>query len=195
MKLTEVKLKKMILEALKNSSIRSFGIPKPDEKLRSQLGDSNFDKIQSLDPNQSLVMKQTFDDAYPSPIKQESIEDILKPYGFEEMILDTPDKSDYVYRTFERGRGPYYTFIFFYQVLPTAFVGRRGESRRYPNSIRYGFKLKKNYRDILFEKKGSIQVPKMFDHDFLDTEEKQNLESFLIKKEKDVIIKALETLP
>ena len=193
--LTEAKLKQMILEALKNSSIRSFGIPTPDEKLRSQLGDSNFDKIQSLDPNQSLVMKQSFDDAYPSPIKQESIEDILKSYGFEESILPSGDKSDYIYRVFRRGRGPYYEFVFYYQVLSTAFVGRRGESRRYPNSIRYGFKLKKNYRDILFEKKGSIQVPKMFNHDFLDTEEKQNLESFLIKKEKDVIIKALETLP
>ena len=184
----------MIVEALRNSKFQDFGISTPDEKLRSQLGDQTYDKLQSLDPEQSLVMKQAFDDAYPSPIKQESIEDILKSYGFEEMILDTPDKSDYIYRTFERGRGPYYTFVFFYQVLPTAFVGRRGGSERYPKSIRYKFTLKKDYRVGLFLKEGSIQVPKMFDHDFLDAQERQNFESFIIKKEKDAIIKALEEL-
>ena len=198
MKLTEAKLKQMILEAIKNSKFQDFGIPTPDEKLRSDLGDSNFDKIQSLDPDQSLVMKQSFDDSYPSPIKQESIEDILKSYGFEESILPSGDKSDYVYRVFRRGRGPYYEFVFYYQTVPTSVVSgypSKYDTRRYPNSIRYGLRLRKNYRDILFEKKGSIQVPKMFNHDFLDTDEKQNLESFLIKKEKDVIIKALETLP
>ena len=45
MNLTEAKLKQMILEALKNSSPRSFGIPTPDEKLRSDLGGDLFDKI------------------------------------------------------------------------------------------------------------------------------------------------------
>ena len=91
-----------------------------------------------------------------------------------------------------------YQFVFFYQTVPTPFASknrREFDSRRYPNSIRYGFTLKKDYRDILLKKEGSIQVPKMFNHDFLDTEEKQNLESFLVKKEKDAIIKALETLP
>lgn len=195
MKLTEAKLKQMILEAIKNSKLQDFGILTPDEKLRAELGDEMFDKIQALDPEQSAVFKQTFDPNYPEAIKQESIEDILKSYGFKESILPSGDKSGYIYRVFERGRGPYYEFVFYYQVLPTAFVGRRGESRRYPNSIRYGFELKKNYRDILLEKKGYILVPEMFNHDFLDTEEKQNFESFLIKKEKDSIIKALETLP
>ena len=199
MKLTEAKLKQMILEALKSSKFQDFGIPTPDEKLRSDLGDSNFEKIQSLDPDQSLVMKQSFDDAYPSPIKQESIEDILKSYGFEERTKNTDyhDFGEFVYRTFLRGRGPYYEFVFFYQTVPTFRAQRfrrEYDSKRYPKSVKYGFKLTKDYRDILFEKRDSIQVPKMFKHDFLDVEERQNLESFLIKKEKDNIIKALEEL-
>ena len=195
MKLTEAKLKQIILEALKSSKFQDFGIPTPDEKLRSQIGDANFDKIQALDQNQSDVMKQTLDPDYPERTQTDSLTDILESYGFEEMIFDTPDRSDFVYRTFERGRGPYYSFVFSYQVLPTAFISRRGDSRRYPKSIRYGFTLKKDYRVGLFQKKGSIQVPKMFDHDFLDAQERQNFESFIVKKEKDAIIKALEALP
>ena len=82
MKLTEAKLKQMIMEALKNSSIRSFGIPTPDEKLRADLGDDMFDKIQSVDPEQSEVFKQSLDPNYPSSIKQESFEDLLGPLGW-----------------------------------------------------------------------------------------------------------------
>lgn len=198
MKLTETKLKQMILEAIKNSKLQDFGILTPDEKLRAELGDEMFDKIQAVDPEQSEVFKQTFDPNYPEAIKQESIEDILKSYGFEESILPSGDKSDYVFRVFRRGRGPYYEFVFYYQTVPTVRVSgypSKYDTRRYPSSIRYGFKLRKDHRNTLFEKKGSIQVPEMFNHDFLDIEEKQNLESLLIKKEKDAIIKALETLP
>ena len=198
MKLTEEKLKQMILEAIKNKSFQDFGILTPDEKLRAELGDEMFDKIQAVDPDQSEVFKQSFDPNYPESIKQESIEDILKPYGFKESIRPSGDKSNYVFRVFRRGRGPYYEFVFSYQTVPTFVVSkhrRQHDSRRYPNSIRYAFKLKKDYRNILLKKEGSIQVPEMFNHDFLDVEEKQNLESLLIKKEKDAIIKALDTLP
>jgi len=37
MKLTEAKLKQMILEALKRSKFQDFGIPTPDEKLDQNL--------------------------------------------------------------------------------------------------------------------------------------------------------------
>ena len=47
MKLTEAKLKQMISEALKSSKFQDFDVLTPDEKLRSDLGDSNFEKIQS----------------------------------------------------------------------------------------------------------------------------------------------------
>ena len=49
MKLTEAKLKQMILEAIKNKRMQDFDIPTPDDKLKSDLGDQTFDKIQSLD--------------------------------------------------------------------------------------------------------------------------------------------------
>jgi hypothetical protein len=197
MKLTEAKLKQMILEAIKNKNFQDFGISTPDEKLRAELGDEMFDKIQALDPDQSEVLKQSFDPDYPESIKQETIEDILKPYGFTESAPTSGDKSSYIFRVFRRGKGPYYEFYLFYQTVPTFVASKyRGQhdSRRYPNSIRYGFELKKDYQDILLKKEGSIQVPEMFNHDFLDVEEKQNLESFLIKKEKDAIIKALSEL-
>ena len=85
MKLTEAKLKQMILEAIKNKRFQDFGIPTPDEKLRSKLGDEMFDKIQSVNPEQSEIFKQSYDPNYPSMIKQESFEALLKPFGFKEV--------------------------------------------------------------------------------------------------------------
>ena len=58
MKLTEAKLKQMILEAIRNKSFQNFGIPTPDDNLRSQLGDEMYDKLQSLDREQGEIMKQ-----------------------------------------------------------------------------------------------------------------------------------------
>jgi len=83
-KLTEAKLKQMILEAMKSKGLQDFGIPTPDEKLRSKLGDEMFDKIQAADPEQSEIFKQSFDPNYPSRVKQETFEDLLKPFGFKE---------------------------------------------------------------------------------------------------------------
>ena len=83
MKLTEAKLKQMILEALKNKRFQDFGISTPDEKLRTDLGDEMFDKIQSVDPDQSEIFKQSFDPNYPRSIKQESLDDILIPAGLK----------------------------------------------------------------------------------------------------------------
>jgi len=87
MKLTEAKLKQMILEALKKkydgTRFVDFGIPTPDEKLRSKLGDENFDKIQSLDKDQADVMKQSFDPNYPRDIKYETIQSFMESNGFD----------------------------------------------------------------------------------------------------------------
>jgi hypothetical protein len=83
MKLTEAKLKQMILEAIKNKRLQDFGIPTPDEKLKSKLGDENFDKIQSLDKNQADVMKQTFDPDYPRDLKQETIQSFMESLGYD----------------------------------------------------------------------------------------------------------------
>ena len=98
MKLTEAKLKQMILEALKRSKFQDFGIPTPDEKLRSKLGDAKFDKIQSLDPEQSEIFKQSFDPNYPRSIKQETINDVLEPLGFKDvepcLLYTSPSPRD-----------------------------------------------------------------------------------------------------
>ena len=50
----------MILEAIKNKRFQDFGVLTPDEKLRSDLGDEIFDKIQASDPEQSEMFKQSF---------------------------------------------------------------------------------------------------------------------------------------
>ena len=86
MRLTEAKLKQMILEAMKSKGLQDFGIPTPDEKLRADLGDEMFDKIQAADPEQSEMFKQSFDPNYPRRTKQESFEDLLKPFGFKEVV-------------------------------------------------------------------------------------------------------------
>lgn len=103
MKLTEAKLKQMILEALnKKYDGRPFfdsGILTPDEKLRAQIGDENFNKIQSLDPNQAQVIRQAYDPDYPSPVNQFNGEDFLKELGYElvnsknERIYDRASKK------------------------------------------------------------------------------------------------------
>ena len=87
MKLTETKLKQMIVEALKKkydgTPFVDFGIPTADEKLRSKLGDETFDKIQSLDKEQADVMKQTFDPNYPRDLKYETIQSFMESNGFD----------------------------------------------------------------------------------------------------------------
>ena len=88
MKLTEEKLKQMILETLKSKyDARDLtwvhdNIPTPDQNLRAKLGDEKYEKIQSLDPDQALIMKQSLDDTYPHRIKQETIESFMKSHGF-----------------------------------------------------------------------------------------------------------------
>ena len=51
----------MILEAIKDKRFQDFGIPTPEEKLKADLGDETYRKIQSLDKNQADIMKQSFD--------------------------------------------------------------------------------------------------------------------------------------
>ncbi len=83
MKLTEAKLKQMILEALKKTNFQDFGIPTPDEKLQALLGDEMYGKIQSLDKEQADVMRQTFDPNYPRDLKQETIQSFMESLGYD----------------------------------------------------------------------------------------------------------------
>ena len=86
-KLTEAKLKQMILEALEKkydgTRFVDFGILTPDEKLKAELGDETYEKIQSLDKNQRDIMKQSFDPNYPRDINYETIQSFMESLGYD----------------------------------------------------------------------------------------------------------------
>jgi len=158
-KLTESKLKQMILEALKNKSFQDFGIPTPDEKLKSKLGDENFDKIQTLDKDQADMMRQTFDPDYPRDLKQETIQSFMESHGFDLEIQELEYAG--------RPTDVFMNEVYIHSDSSKAF------------SIDYGIKTyaslpnKKyiyfNYSYLLnlkaTRKNGAIEIPRMFDLD------------------------------
>ena len=186
----------MILEAIKNKNFQDFGIPTPDDKLRSELGDEMFDKIQAADPEQAEIFKQSFDPNYPRGIKQESFEDLLKPFGFKQVhsrlrshlgdpkrtktydaYISNPDKAD--------------RFYIDYKVLKVH--GRA--SIKYRASL-WSEKLKDNVWEVKtrfgYE---SIRLPyKIIDLEIESDEGDRAVESIILAKEKAAILKALEKL-
>lgn len=200
MKLTEAKLKQMIVEAIKNKRFQDFGTPTPDEKLKAQLGDEMFDKIQALgdyDMNQADIMKQSFDPNYPMRIETDSFADILKSYGFKYAGITSGAKKDSVSQVWERGEGPYDRFVLHILIDPTWSVPRphypKGGSRKIPFFLRYHINLDRNYQYFI-KKKEYIPIPKMFDIDLTDEEDLRDMETLVLKREKENIIKALEQL-
>lgn len=211
MKLTEAKLKQMILEALKSSKFQDFGLLTPDEKLKADLGDETYGKIQSLDKDQADIMKQSFDPDYPRDIKQESINDVLEPLGLKEFypgefgnrdnvskVFRTGDSSSLVpygairyEATLDFGYGKYYTKSF-------------EEYKENPYSIRYVLEIKKLTprgrptfnidEEILLQRTEQIRMPKLFTIDMTDEQDREIAESLIVKKEKAAILKALEEL-
>ena len=211
MKLTEAKLKQMILEALKSSKFQDFGLLTPDEKLKADLGDETYGKIQSLDKDQADIMKQSFDPDYPRDIKQESINDVLEPLGLKEFypgefgnrdnvskVFRTGDSSSLVpygairyEATLDFGYGKYYTKSF-------------EEYKQNPYSIRYVLEIKKLTprgrptfnidEEILLKRTEQIRMPKLFTIDMTDEQDREIAESLIVKKEKAAILKALEEL-
>ena len=211
MKLTEAKLKQMILEALKSSKFQDFGLLTPDEKLKADLGDETYGKIQSLDKDQADIMKQSFDPDYPRDIKQESINDVLEPLGLKEFypgefgnrdnvskVFRTGDSSSLVpygairyEATLDFGYGKYYTKSF-------------EEYKENPYSIRYVLEIKKLTprgrptfnidEEILLKRTEQIRMPKLFTIDMTDEQDREIAESLIVKKEKAAILKALEEL-
>ena len=83
MKLTEAKLKQMIVEALKDKNFQDLGIPTPDEKLKADLGDKMYGKIQSLDKDQADIMRQSFDPNYPQELKSKTLTSFMESHGFK----------------------------------------------------------------------------------------------------------------
>ena len=193
MKLTEEKLKQMILEALRDSSFRSFGISTPDEKLRTQLGDQTYDKLQSLDPEQRGVMRQTFDPDYPSEIKQESFEDLVKPFGFDFKIskLLTDRKNPVRIKVFDSFKfNPTFSdrlHVSYSFVVDDYFPDKN-------QSLQYKIELwDQSIKDNSFERRRkSIIVPDMFEIDLTTEEGDQTAMGLIIAKEKEAILAALE---
>tara|TARA_R100001224_G_scaffold5277_1_gene2985 strand:- start:161 stop:799 length:639 start_codon:yes stop_codon:yes gene_type:complete len=211
MKLTETKLKQMILEALKNSSFRSFGIPTPDEKLRSQIGDANFDKIQSLASNpdyadQASMLKQGLDDTYPSELEQEKINDILEPLGFTEFKPGFMDDHKSIHKVFDLGEygSTRYDVRFSFRIASGTHATTDFEDfKRHRKSIRYDIRIEKKNPtffgqplDIeeLLRKSEYMKTPNMFTVDLTNKQEREQIETLIIKKEKAAILKALEEL-
>tara|TARA_R100001509_G_scaffold160832_1_gene129128 strand:+ start:63 stop:674 length:612 start_codon:yes stop_codon:yes gene_type:complete len=203
MKLTEAKLKQMIVEAIKKkrdgTRFVDFGIPTPDEKLRAELGDETFDKIQSLDKNQADIMKQSFDPNYPRDIKQESFEELLKPFGFKKVYSELlPDHrsdpkriktydayiSDPKSLRADRFRIEYKVF----KVYGRASIKYKASlwSEKSGNYI-LQLKTRFGYKSIDFSYK-------FFDHEIESDEGDRTVESIILAKEKENILAALEKL-
>ena len=206
MKLTEAKLKQMILEALKDKRLQDFGILTPDEKLKAELGDEMFDKIQSADPEQSEIFKQSFDPNYPKEIKQEKINDILEPLGFTEFKPGFMDDDKTIYKVFSLGEygSTKFNVTFRFGIESGHLATTDFEDfKRHRKSIFYSITIEKQNPtffgdplDIeeLLSKSGYIKTPNMFAVDLTDQQEKEGIESLIIKKEKSAILKALEEL-
>lgn len=189
MKLTEAKLKEMILEAIKTKRFQDFDIPTPDEKLRADLGDEMFDKIQAADPEQSEIFKQSFDPNYPRNIEQESLDAILEPVGFKPYNpkYNRPVlHKKYNARTWFKGKPFALGSVEFgtqYNILSSSGV------LRYKVFLKSKNKYSKQSETIA---EGKIQIPKYFE---LSLETEQNLrdaDSLVLSREKETIKKSLE---
>jgi hypothetical protein len=192
MKLTEAKLKQMILEAIKNSSIRSFGIPTPDEKLRSQLGDSNFDKIQGFDPEQAEVMKQSYDPNYPEKIRQESLTEMIEAAGFKLYDVSKYTKAPtmharYNNRIWEKG--------------DQNTVGSSSLKVQYnvnDDFLRYSVRLftkgKYGSKTNMSIADGRVSIPPMFELSLKTEQDLRAADAIMLSTEKQAIEESLEKL-
>ncbi len=189
MKLTEAKLKQMIMEAIKDKRFQDFGIPTPDEKLRAELGDELFDKIQNADPEQSEILKQSFDLNYPSRLKQESLDAILEPAGFKlykwNYNLPVLHKG-YNARTWPKEKPVNFDLLEF----KTTYNLNASRSKLF-----YSIEMKtKKGRHTRYETiaRDKIEAPKFIDLS-LETEEKlRDADALVLFREKEAIEQALE---
>jgi len=187
MKLTEAKLKQMILEAIKNKNFQDFGILTPDEKLRAELGDEMFDKIQSLDSGQADLMKQSFDPNYPRSIKQESLDAILEPAGFKlfKPKYNRPDGyGKHNVRSWFKGE-PYKVGTIRFSTEYSVIGGL----------LRYKVRIKtknKYYTPTETIARGRIEIPKLFKLSMETEQGLKDADALMLSREKEAIEKALE---
>jgi len=201
MKLTEAKLKQMILEALKNSRFQDFGIPTPDEKLRGQIGDANFDKIQSLASNpdhadQASMLKQGLDDTYPSDLKQETIQSFMESNGFDLEIQEVeyigrPDDI-FMNELYFDSSAPAASKIFSIDYSIKTFDSLPNKKYIYYN---YNYT---NNRGVTTRKNGSIELRDMFDlsmgdYYYPNKEDFETMSSLIIGRIKNDLKKIIGT--
>ena len=177
MKLTEAKLKQMILEALRTKydgvGLTSVddNIPDPDQKLRATLGDEKWNKIRSLEktnPDQALMIKQGIDDMYPRRTKLETIQSFMESHGFDLEIdeIEEFDEDFYKNETYIRNKESLTVTYYINHELGTSIL------RRVPS-----IKFKLDYLDTntssptSFKHNGEIKIPKMFELDFRKEED------------------------
>ena len=196
MKLTEAKLRQMILEALEKkydgTRFVDFGILTPDEKLKAELGDETYEKIQSLDKNQRDIMKQSFDPNYPRDINYETIQSFMESLGYDLEIQEV----EYIGRPND---------IFMNELYIHSGDGSKVFSIDYgiktydslPNKkyiyFKYSYLL--NYKAT--RKNGSIEIANMFDLDMgkyynPNYEDIETMSSLIIRRIKNDLKKILD---
>lgn len=187
MKLTEAKLKQMIMEAIKKKRFQDFGIPTPDEELRANLGDELFDKILDQDPEQAEIFNQSYDPNYPRSIKQESLDAILEPAGFKLYTFKYNRPvlhKRYNVRTWDKEKPVNFDELEFYT-----------EYNVFNNYLRYTVRIKtkiKRSKQNTTIARGKIEIPKYFKLT-LETEEKlRDADALVLSREKEKILEALE---
>ena len=192
MKLTEAKLKQMILEAYKKkykTYNMDFGIPTRDEKLRSDFGDEIYDKIQSLDKNQADIMKQSLDPGYPMEVRRESLRSFMESYGF---YLYRSETSDWM------GPGNISNLEVYISddkdhVLSLSFsvITNRLTNERF---IRYRYDYRKESLHDARSEHGQdkIKIPEFFDYNIKDKEDREIMSFKIFLEIKDDLQKILE---
>ena len=196
MKLTEAKLKQMILEALKGSSFRSFGIPTPDEKLRSDLGGEMFDKIQGLDPEQAEIMKQSFDQNYPMSVSQESLNEMLQDAGFKlynvSLYTKAPTMHDkYNSRVWTKGMNGSVGYTEFKSQYSIYKSDKKVNTEIMFYSVHMTMRRKRGLHNHMVAR-GRIQIPSMFDLNLKTKEGLNQADAIMLSREKQEIEQALE---
>ena len=217
MKLTEAKLKQIILEAIRNKNFQDFGIPTPDDNLRSQLGDEMYDKIQSLDPEQGEIIKQSYDPDYPMNVSQESLDEMLEDAGFRPYSVgkytSAPTMHDkYNSRSWTKGK-PFAMgsseFKTTYSIFKPQMSDRIQNLLQDPSApnkpeepsdgteiLGYSIQISKRARYAQKYQRevarGKIAIPPMFDLNLKTKEGLSQADAIILSREKQAIEEALE---
>ena len=185
MKLTESKLKQMILEVLKSSKFQDFGVPTPDEKLKADLGSEMYGKIQSLDKDQADIMKQSFDSNYPLETSLETVKSFLESHGFKASPSTVKTERDTVYHITYYHRSDASS-------METLYFEYRIVNNEKGQTVVYDIYFEEAVSDYEFQYRGYIKVPDMFEFDIGSEEGAETISSLILKKERLRLEKLIE---